>query len=266
MKIGKAILLTLLLLILEAVFQVGSYLIFDTKSNPENLDHIKGGTILGARLLAYLIIFYFFWKPGTSIISFKTGSLSFTVNSLILLIILGSEFRIRPFVDLVRFLNNSPVNFTYEGFSTYQIYFTITALLLAPIFEELFFRGFLFKKLITKNGFLTGLLVSSFLFSIIHWETPLNLIPAFIVGLISAVIFYKTGNIIYSILLHFLYNALNQVFYYKAALYSEWLNWLDFGILYWSLFVLGIFLTLLGLKLIPNSRGKLHDNHITLTE
>lgn len=256
MKVGKAILLTLLLLILEAVFHLGSFIIFDTKSNPENLEHIRGGTILGARLFAYLSILYFFWKPGAEKLNFNIRKLSLPVIALILLIIIGSEFLIRPFVDLTRLFNNSPVNFTYEGFSTYQIYISITALIIAPIFEELFFRAFLFKKLILNNGLLTGLLVSSFLFSIIHWETPLNLIPAFIVGIISAVIFYKTGNIIYSILLHFLYNAVNQAVYYKAELYSEWLNWLNFGILYWSLFAFGIFITLLGLKLIPDSGGE----------
>lgn len=251
MKIGKAILLTVLLLVLEAVFHLLSYLIFDTKSNPENLDHIRGATILMGRLLAYLIIFYFFWKPGSAELFFSSKEISISVISLILLIIIGSEFLNRPFADLDRLLNNAPANFVYEGYSTYKIYGTITALIIAPVFEELFFRGFLFKKLVRKNNFLIGLFVSSVLFSIIHWETPLNLIPAFIMGLISAVIFYKTGNIFYSILLHFLYNFSNHIYYYNAQLYSVWLNWLDFGILYWSLFIFGIFITLLALRLIP---------------
>ena len=172
------------------------------------------------------------------------------------MIILGTEFLNRPFADLDRLINYTPVNFNYNGYSTLQIYAALTALLVAPVFEELFFRKFLFKKLLLKNGFLTGILVSSLLFSIIHWETPLNLIPAFLFGLISAYIFYRTGNIIYSIILHFLYNASSQVTYYKAELYSEWLNWLDFGILYWSLFVFGIFITWFAVRSIPDSRDR----------
>ena len=255
MGVTKAVFLTILLLLVEAALQLLSYLFFDTQRSPEDLDHIIGGTIMVARVTAYLIVFYFFWKPKTSKGYCEPKNFSLTVLSLILLIIIASEFLIRPFADFSRLLNNTSVSFAYSGYSTYQIYGTATALLIAPVFEELFFRRFLFRKLLLKNRFLTSLLLSSFLFSIIHWETPLNLIPAFIVGLISAIIFYKTSNIIYSILLHFLYNALNQVYYYKAQLYSEWLNWLDFGILYWSLFLIGISLTFIALKLIPSAPG-----------
>ncbi len=184
--------------------------------------------------------------------SFKSEKLSIPVIAVLFLIIIGTEFLNRPFIDLNRLLNYTPVDFVYEGFSTLQIYAVLTSLLVAPVFEELFFRKFLFQKLLLKNGFLTSIIVSSFLFSIIHWETPLNLIPAFIMGMVLAFIFYKTGNIIYSILLHFIYNALSQVAYYYSELYSEWLNWLNFGILYWSLFALGIFITLFALWLIPS--------------
>ncbi len=250
MGIGKAVLLTLLYLIFEMALQLTSYSIFDPWTYLEN-EHIRGLTIIISRVTAYLILFYFFWKPKSEILSFRSEKLSIPVIALLFLIIIGSEFLNRPFVDMMRLVDNAPLFFVNEGYSILHVYSTITALLVAPIFEELFFRKFLFQKMLLKNGFLTSIIVSSFLFSIIHWETPLNLIPAFIMGLILAVIFYKTGNIIYSILLHFLYNATSQVTYYKADLYSEWLNWLNFGILYWILFAFGIFITLFALWLPP---------------
>lgn len=255
MGIGKAVLITFLYLVLEMALQLLSYISFGVENSLEN-EHIRGLTIIIARVTAYLILFYFFWKPKSGILSIKSKKLSIPVIFILIIIILGTEFLNRPFADLDRLIDYTPANFVYEGFSTLQAYGTITALLVAPVFEELFFRKFLFKKLLLKNGFLTGIFVSSLLFSIIHWETPLNLIPAFIMGLVLAVIFYKTGNIFYSILLHFLYNAFSQVTYYKAELYSEWLNWLDFGILYWSLFVFGIFITWFAVRSIPDSRDR----------
>lgn len=188
MSITKAVLLTLLYLVLEMALQLLSYYVFDTRNNPEN-DHIRGGTVLIARVIAYLILFYFFWKPTSGVFSFKSEKLSIPIISFLFLIIIATEFLNRPFADLGRLFDYTPVNFVYEGYSTLQIYATLTALLIAPVFEELFFRKFLFQKLMLKNGFLTGLMVSSFLFSVIHWETSLNLIPAFIFGLISAIIF-----------------------------------------------------------------------------
>jgi membrane protease YdiL (CAAX protease family) len=254
MGIGKAVLLTLLFLIFELALQLISYSIFDPWTYIEN-EHIRGLTIIIARVTAYLILFYFFWKPKSEILSFRLEKLNIPVIVLLFLIILGTEFLNRPFADLDRLFDATRVNYFYEGYSTLQVYGTITALLVAPVFEELFFRKFLFQKLLLKNGFLTVILVSSFLFSIIHWETPLNLIPAFIFGLISAFIFYRTGNIIYCILLHLLYNACSQLIYYKAKLYSEWLNWLNFGIIYWTLFAFGILIILFALQKIPNTRS-----------
>lgn len=255
MGVAKAVLITTLLLLFEGALQLLCYLFFNTQGNPENLDHVLGGTILVARVTAYLIIFNLFWRIRAERKFYKPKNLNPTVLSLIFLIIIASEFLVRPFADLSRLLDNAPANFIYNGYSTYRIYATVTALLIAPVFEELFFRRFLFQKLLIRNGFLTGLLVSSFLFSIIHWETPLNLIPAFIMGIISATIFYKTGNIVYCILLHFLYNASSQMIYYNSGIYTQWLNWLDFGILYWSTFISGIFITIFSLKFIPSAPG-----------
>ena len=258
MGIRKAVLLTLLYLVLEITFQLLFFILFETGNNFEN-EHFRGGTIIVARIVAYFIVFYFFWKPKSGILSIKSEKLNITIVSILFLIIISTEFLNRPFADLDRLLDYSPVNYVYNGYSTLQIYATLTALIVAPVFEELFFRKFLFQKLLLKNSFLTSIFVSSFLFSIIHWETPLNLIPAFIFGLISGIILYKTGNINYSIILHFLYNASSQIAYYNAELYSDWLNWLNFGILYWSLFFFGIVLTLFALKSIPTNRSTINS-------
>ena len=145
MKIRKAVLLTFLYLVLEVVIQLISYFIFDTENFFEH-DHIKGGTIIIARVIAYLILFYFFWNPKSDIFSFKYEKFGISVIPALFLILLGTEFLNRPFLDFSRLLDYTPVDFVYEGYSTIQIYSALTSLLVAPVFEELFLENSYFKN------------------------------------------------------------------------------------------------------------------------
>ncbi len=256
MKIAKAILLTILLVLLEMGIQLLFYVLFDTQISSENGGHVLGTALVTARIVAYSTIFYFFWKPHREKYLSLPKKIDLFIILFLFLIILGTEFINRPFADLDRLFTKTPANFSFSGFSIYKIYTSFTALILAPVLEEMFFRKFLLKKLLEKNVFLTALLTSSLLFSLIHWETPLNLIPAFLFGIISGIIFLKTGRIFYSILLHFLYNAFGLMLFIYADLYADWLNWLNFGIMYWSLFIFGIILTLIAIRLIPSVKRK----------
>ncbi|WP_424493748.1 lysostaphin resistance A-like protein [Salinimicrobium sp. GXAS 041] len=256
MKIAKAILLTILLVLLEMGIQLLFYLIFDTVISSKHGGHVLGTALVTARIVAYSTIFYFFWKPHLKKNLFRPKKIDLFIILLLLLITLGTEFINRPFADLDRIFSHTPANFSFNGFSTYRIYTSITALFIAPVLEETFFRKFLLRKLLQENGFLMALFTTSLLFSLIHWETPLNLIPAFLFGIISGIIYLKTGRIIYSMLLHFLYNAFGLMLFIYADLHANWLNWLNFGIIYWSLFIFGIILTLVALKLIPSVKTK----------
>ncbi|MBQ0739963.1 CPBP family intramembrane metalloprotease, partial [Aquimarina celericrescens] len=64
----------------------------------------------------------------------------------------------RPFWDLERiwnFLNYSEFQTDISSFSGFRpalLYNTISILIIAPIFEELFFRKFLLQNLLKKNS------------------------------------------------------------------------------------------------------------------
>ena len=74
--------------------------------------------------------------------------------------------------------------------------------------EELFFRGCIQKTLTDRmrNKFL-AIAVSAFIFSAAHMEFY-GLIPRFILGIILGYVFYYTGNILMSMLLHFINNSI----------------------------------------------------------
>lgn len=132
------------------------------------------------------------------------------------------------------------------------IFFMIPIAIIAPITEELIFRGMILKGIASNHNATMAIFLSAFLFSIIH----LNLaqIPnAFILGIIFAFIMLHTKNIFYTII----YHAINNFFVTFMLFFvkPEDLNRTDeipkdtsspFGII--ILAVVGVFLIYVGLK------------------
>ena len=80
----------------------------------------------------------------------------------------------------------------------------ITAVIGAPLAEELFYRGLVFGGLL-KWGFWPAALLSGAIFSGVHLDLG-SLIPFFAVGVVLAWIFWRRGNLWESITVHFLFN------------------------------------------------------------
>ena len=79
--------------------------------------------------------------------------------------------------------------------------------LLAPVAEEIFFRGFLYAGLETRLGPLRAGWVSALLFALAH-VTPLAMPPVFLMGLVFAYLFRRYHSIWPSIVLHVANNAI----------------------------------------------------------
>jgi membrane protease YdiL (CAAX protease family) len=80
--------------------------------------------------------------------------------------------------------------------------------LLPAIGEELFFRGGLQKILLrwNKRPWLS-ILISSLVFALLH-GTFFKIVPIFVLGLMLGTVYHVTRNIWYTIIIHFLNNAL----------------------------------------------------------
>lgn len=256
MSVLKAILLTLLLIFVFSVAQIGFILIFlETELIPEHLQKHFGIATTLSFVVAYLVLFKFFWKPNLNIrksLILENYNLKFLPY--LILIVLGLQLVNRPFWDLERFwdlFNHTNVENdfgTFKGFNPAFFYRSISLLLVAPVFEELFFRKFLLQKLLEKSSCKIGVLISSLCFAIIHMETPLNLIPAFIFGAISSLLFIKTKKIGYSICFHFLANLLVSISGVFDHTFDRWLLALNFNFTYWLMFLIGIGITYFGTK------------------
>jgi CAAX protease family protein len=86
----------------------------------------------------------------------------------------------------------------------------VFAVLIAPIFEEVYFRGLLYPVLSRRLGFVSAVSITALCFALIHAEqlrgawAPLLLL--FIVGVVLTVVRAVTRSIVPSLMLHMTYN------------------------------------------------------------
>jgi membrane protease YdiL (CAAX protease family) len=118
------------------------------------------------------------------------------INNLIMLA-LGVVTQAETIFDLLGNLN-SPVMFVIVG------------VVLAPVLEELFFRGFLFKGFREKYGWKSALVISSLIFSVFHLQVA-TLLPMFLLGGLFAYLYQRTESVFPGMILHFLVNAFGML-------------------------------------------------------
>ncbi len=93
----------------------------------------------------------------------------------------------------------TPLNF-FIGF--------VSASIISPVYEEIFYRGFLYRFLRSRYGIAIGMLVSSFIFMIVHLPTY-NVLPVtFVSGLLFSWTYEKTGSVIPAIIIHGIFNGI----------------------------------------------------------
>ena len=88
--------------------------------------------------------------------------------------------------------------------------FVIGSAVVAPIYEELLFRGIIFPKLIQKTNFAIALLLSSLIFAVLHFHLS-ALLPLFVLSIILSITYLYTSTIWASISLHALFNLISII-------------------------------------------------------
>jgi uncharacterized protein len=84
------------------------------------------------------------------------------------------------------------------------------AVLLAPVGEELLFRGILFQSLRSRMPLLPAIALSSVAFGLVHYE-PLLIVLTSLVGALLAWLFHIRGSLVTPIVAHAVYNAISVV-------------------------------------------------------
>jgi membrane protease YdiL (CAAX protease family) len=96
----------------------------------------------------------------------------------------------------------------------------ISVVIMAPIAEELLFRGILFNTIKHAGYPLAGMFASAALFALVHGSMALML-PLFVMGFALAWVYEKSGSIIAPIVMHATFNAINFTFLKMAPTLVE---------------------------------------------
>lgn len=86
----------------------------------------------------------------------------------------------------------------------------LSSVVAAPILEEVLFRGLIFESCRERFGRGAALLFSALLFGVIH-IVPVQMINAFVVGLILGYVYLRTRSLLAVIILHAVNNAIAYV-------------------------------------------------------
>ena len=89
-------------------------------------------------------------------------------------------------------------------------------IIVAPIIEEIVFRGLFYKTLKNFIPFVQASIISSLIFAIIH-ENILSLTILFLLSLYLTYIYERTNSILYPILTHSIFNFLNLLLIYIGS-------------------------------------------------
>ena len=169
------------------------YILYQTKKwNLTYNEHPMNITMSKGRWARYLSI----------TASFQLITVVFTAIVVTLLYLMFEEhirnlFSFVPMVDLEEVQPSLVVYFL----------FFINICILAPIYEELLFRGILLRRFTLRWSPQKSIIISSIIFGIIHLN-PINIVFAFALGCVLGYAYLKTKNIFVPMLLHSFSNFL----------------------------------------------------------
>lgn len=177
--------------------------------------------MLGVYLLQSLIIFiplYFF-----TFVKYKSSIRDFGFNRINIFTSLGAAvlaylgylglnyviLRISQIVGqgLPGFGEQQPI-LPLFGDDRYSVIIAIVVIVvIAPIIEEMFFRGYILQTLLKKNTAFSASIITALIFAVVHFDFQ-SIIPIFILGLILNWLFLKFKSIWPSIFFHVLNNLI----------------------------------------------------------
>ena len=192
------------------------------------------GIILLSSLITILIFVGtpFFWYLLVNHLSIKSmlSSLQLRKTKLDEAILWGVLGAITMFVIIVAIgyllvlfgVDQNEISNIQDLAGTLSVASMIFVILFQSVGEEIFFRGFLMKKLEGLSGKTTAILSTAILFGVAHMSYgkiyPV-LMPIFM-GIILGLIVYKTNNLMSAIVAHLLFNLTSFLMYLLAQSYQ----------------------------------------------
>ncbi len=121
-----------------------------------------------------------------------------------------------PWIDLTQAQNVGFSNLT-QGYEYIAAF--VALVILAPIFEELIFRGYLFGRLRGRYGFIVTSIVTSLVFAIAHQQINVG-IDVFVLSMFMCYVREQFESIWPSVLIHMFKNTFSYILIFIAPLYG----------------------------------------------
>ncbi|AWE07122.1 CPBP family intramembrane metalloprotease [Lysinibacillus sp. 2017] len=207
----------ILLMLLEFVFVIGciKFIVKPIYFSWLNND-LYAGTLIGLTIAMILLLGVYFIALRPKALSWgEVGIKRFmwrdwkTIIIYSVILLIGAVI----IVVLTSFIGNTWENSKTESLQRNVSFFTVfiafvSAAIISPIYEEIFYRGFLYRWLRTRMGLIGAILLSSMIFTIVHIPTY-NVMPVnFFSGIIFALAYERTNSIWPSVLIHGITNGL----------------------------------------------------------
>lgn len=162
---------------------------------------------------------------------------------------------------LVDKLGKSSATLSYEMDSFWKYIVSMISLALLPaICEELLFRGVIVNSLKSKS-YMFAIFISSFMFAIFHFSLS-QLIYPFCFGLILSVVYLKTDNLLFPMLLHFANNGLSVSIQYFSSPSATSTFTHSASMLMYAIITLGIWIAVI-YKLIKYFKQTKQENQLS---
>ena len=179
-------------------------------------DDLYSGTLAGLTMAIVLMIAVYFIALHPKKLSWReVGIRPFAkkdwklIIGLSLLLLIGAVI----LMSLTSLIGNSYENSKTEAIQKNLAIHTIiiafiSAAIISPVYEEIFYRGFLYRWLRTRFGLIAALILSSLIFTIVHIPTY-NVMPVnFLSGVIFAWAYERTSSVWPPVIIHGLTNGL----------------------------------------------------------
>lgn len=209
----KISLFKLIFIYIAIIIAIGTISEVEVLKDKSFLDENFWMTVVNSVLLIYFIL-KFKIKKDDYIDTFNSFKLKVKYKEVLTLSIvdlvmvfsicavaISTIYKINP--EIVDSMLSEPVE--KLSFISTVFLFTFTVIL-APIVEEIVFRGILLRRVSFKFGVRKGIIISSIVFAILH--PGLGHIFSFIAGVIFSLIYLKYNNILISTITHMCYNFL----------------------------------------------------------
>lgn len=178
-------------------------------------------TLLASFISMAIVIFFALQFKGASF-SYLFEGMKFASLQVYLVSILFTIFMIlaidpiTSFIPMPEWLEEIMASLIKKNFASFM-----TIAIVAPVMEELLFRKVIFEGFLENYSLKKAILMSAFMFALFHLN-PWQGIGAFIAGVYLAYLFYKTGDIMLCMFVHFVNNGLgfSAFIYFDDPLFS----------------------------------------------